>query len=103
VLSAVIEIYPNAPERTGQAVDQALDRIETFLGDRDAPRIRAILDHVKDLRAQADAALASGDSVTALVLNLTGIQILHRLVEHVRDHHADHDEVADGEMEGVGY
>jgi hypothetical protein len=102
VLSAVIEIYPNAPERTGQAVDQALDRIETFLGDRDAPRIRAILDHVKDLRAQADAALASGDSVTALVLNLRGIQILHRLVEHVRDHHEDHDEVADSEMESVG-
>jgi hypothetical protein len=103
VLSAVIEIYPNAPERTGQAVDQALDRIETFLGDRDAPRIRAILDHVKDLRAQADAALASGDSVSALVLNLRGIQILHRLVEHVRDHHQDHDEVADSEMNEVGY
>ncbi len=102
VLSAVTEIYPNAPERTGLAVDQAIDRIENFLGDRDAPRIRAILAHVKDLRTQADAALASGDSVTALALNLRSIQILHRLVEHVRDRHADHDEVADGEMESVG-
>lgn len=103
VLSAVIEIYPNAPERTGQAVDQAIERIENFLGDREAPRIRAILDHVKGLREQAVAALASGDKVTALVLNLRGLQILHRLVEHVRDRHADHDEVADAEMYGTGY
>ncbi len=101
LLSAVIEIYPNAPERTGAAVDQAIDRIETFLGDRDAPRIRAILAHVQDLRTQADAALAAGDSVTALALNARGIQILHRLVEHVRDRHSDHDEVADQEMENV--
>jgi len=40
--------------------------------------------------------------VTALSLNLRSIQILHRLVEHVRDNHRDHDEVADGEMEAVG-
>jgi len=46
--------------------------------------------------------LASGDSVTALALNLRSMQILHRLVEHVRENHRDHDEVADGEMEDVG-
>jgi hypothetical protein len=102
VLSAVIELFPNAPERTGIAVDSVIDRIEKFLGDRDAPRIRAILAHVKDLRTQAEAALTSGDKVTALALNLRGMQILHRLVEHVRDNHRDHDEVADGEMEAVG-
>jgi hypothetical protein len=102
VLSAVIELFPNAPERTGAAVDTAVARIETFLGDRDAPRIRAILTHVQDLRTQAEAALATGDKVTALALNLRGMQILHRLVEHVRDNHRDHDEVADGEMEAVG-
>jgi hypothetical protein len=102
VLCAVVEVFPNAPERTGLAVDQAIERIETFLGDRDAPRIRAILAHVKELRAQADAALAGGDKVTALALNLRGIQILHRLVEHVRDRHSDHDEVADAEMNDVG-
>lgn len=102
VLCAVVEVFPNAPERTGLAVDQAIERIENFLGDRDAPRIRAILDHVKELRAEADAALTSGDKVTALALNLRGIQILHRLVEHVRDRHANHDEVADQEMENVG-
>jgi hypothetical protein len=103
VLCAVIEVFPNAPERTGLAVDQTIVRIETFLGGRDAPRIRAILGHVKELRASADAAFAEGDKVTALALNLRGIQILHRLVEHIRDVHRDHDEVADSEMESVSY
>ncbi|HKC41095.1 MAG TPA: hypothetical protein VKC15_16255 [Gemmatimonadales bacterium] len=103
VLSAVIEIFPNAPERTGLAVDQAIVRIERFLGGRDAPRIRAILGHVNELRARADEAFASGDKVTALALNLRGMQILHRLVEHIRDAHRDHDAVADSEMEAVNY
>jgi len=102
VLAAVIELFPNAPERTGLAVDSAIDRIEKFLGDRDAPRIRAILAHVKDLRVQADQAFVNGDKVTALALNLRGIQILHRLVEHVRYADHDHDAVEDGEMEAVG-
>jgi len=102
VLCAVVEVFPNAPERTGLAVDQAIERIENFLGDREAPRIRAILAHVNELRAQANEALASGDKVTALALNLRSIQILHRLVEHVRDRHADHDDVADAEMQDVG-
>ena len=48
-------------------------------------------------------ALAGGDEVRALALNLRSIQILHRLVEHVRDRHADHDEVADAEMQGADY
>jgi hypothetical protein len=103
VLCAVIEVFPNAPERTGLAVDQAIVRIETLLGGRDAPRIRLVLAHVKELRAEADRALAAGDKVTALALNLRGIQILHRLVEHIRDAHRDHDEVADSEMQGVSY
>jgi hypothetical protein len=102
VLCAIVEVFPNAAERTGLAVDQAIERIENFLGDRDAPRIRAILDHVKELRVQAEAALADGDEVTALALNLRSMQILHRLVEHVRDRHVDHDEVADAEMNDVG-
>ncbi len=101
VLCAVVEVFPNAAERTGLAVDQAIERIENFLGDREAPRIRAILAHVTELRAQADEALAGGDKVTALALNLRSIQILHRLVEHVRDRHQDHDGVADQEMESV--
>ena len=103
VLSAVIELFPNAPERTGLAVDQAIVRIENFLGGRDAPRIRLVLAHVKALRAQADQAFVAGDKVTALALNVRGMQILHRLVEHVRDRHRDHDEVADGEMQAVSF
>ena len=103
VLCAVVEVFPNAPERTGAAVDQAIARIENFLGDREAPRIRLILAHVKDLRAQAEAALAGGDKVGALALNLRSIQILHRLVEHVRDRHDNHDDVADREMQGTDY
>ena len=102
VLCAVVEVFPDAAERTGLAVDNAIERIENLLGDRDAPRIRAILAHVKELRTEAEAALAGGDEVRALALNLRSIQILHRLVEHVRDRHADHDEVADGEMNAVG-
>jgi len=103
VLSAVIELFPNAPERTGLAVDNAIDRIEKFLGGRDAPRIRAILAHVKDLRVQADQAFVGGDKVTALALNLRAMQILHRLVEHIRDAQHDHDATADSEMDAVGY
>jgi len=103
VLSAVIELFPNAPERTGLAVDQAIVRIENFLGGRDAPRIRLVLAHVKALRAQADQAFVAGDKVSALALNVRGMQILHRLVEHVRDRHRDHDEVADGEMQAVSF
>ena len=103
VLSAVIELFPNAPERTGLAVDQAIVKIENFLGGRDAPRIRLILAHVKELRAEADKAFAAGDKVTALALNVRGIQILHRLVEHVRDGRRDHDAVADAEMQAVSF
>ncbi len=51
---------------------------------------------------QADQAFVNGDKVTALALNLRGIQILHRLVEHVRYANHDHDATADGEMEAVG-
>lgn len=99
VLCAVVEVFPNAPERTGAAVDQVLVRIEERLGDRDAPRIRAILAHVEEIRVQAEQALTDGDAVEALALNLRAIQILHRLVAHVRDVHQDHGMVADQEME----
>lgn len=97
VLSAVIEVYPNAPARTGELVDNVVARIETRLGDREAPRIRRILAHVKELRAQADAV---DDPVTQLAINLRCVQILHRLVHHVRFvRPVDHDRVADGEMQ----
>lgn len=94
VLSAVLEVFPDAVTRTGAAVDEAIVRIEARLGDREAPRIRRVIAHVRELRSAADAA---EDPVTALALNLRGIQILYRLVDHIRDRH-DHDRVADGEM-----
>lgn len=97
LLSAVIEIYPNAPARTGAAVDEAVARIERFLGDREAPRIRRVLIHVRELRNRADRAMAAGDPVTALAINLRAMHILHRLVHHLRDG-MDHDREADREM-----
>src|SRR2546427_3608167 len=60
VLSAVIELFPNAPKRTGAAVDTAVAHNEKFLGTRDAPRNRAILAPLKDLRTQAEGALTAG-------------------------------------------
>jgi hypothetical protein len=99
VLSAVVEIFPNAPVRTGAAVDQAIARIEQYLGTREAPRIRAVLAHVRDLRNQADRALANGEPVVALAINLRALEILHRMVEHLRAG-IDHDGEADVRMEG---
>jgi hypothetical protein len=102
VLAAVLEIYPNAAVRTGAVVDNVIVRIEEFLGDRDAPRIRRVLAHVGELRAMSDRAADAGDTVTALALNLRALQILHRLVDHIRGIQ-DHDGVADAQMEAVGY
>lgn len=85
ILSAVVEVFPNAPARTGAAVDEIVTRIETRLGDAEAPRIRRVLAYVDGLRTQADAALANGELVDALLLNLRCLDILHRLVHHLRD------------------
>jgi hypothetical protein len=97
VLSAVIELHPDAPARTGTLVDNVVARIEDRLGDREAPRIRRILAHVEELRTDAKA---SDSPVTALALNLRAIQILHRLVHHVRSvSDRERDRVADDEMQ----
>src|SRR5438105_14339642 len=40
VLSAVIELFPNAPARTAAAAATPIARIHNFLGDTDGPRIR---------------------------------------------------------------
>lgn len=100
LLSAVVVVYPNAPARTGAAVDEAVERIELYLGDREAPRIRRVLAHIRELRSVADEALATGEfegAVTALAINLRAMHILHRLVHHLRDG-MDHDREADREM-----
>jgi len=88
MLCAVIEVFPNAPERTGNAVDQIVTRIYERLGDREAPRIRRVLAHAEQLRADAEAALTAGDPITALELNLRAMHLLRRLVDymqHARD------------------
>lgn len=102
VLCAVVEVFPEAAERTGAAVDRIVARIEERLGDREAPRVRAILAYVQEIRVQAEAELAEGDEVSALALNLRAIRILHRLVSHFRADHADHGAIADQEMHEIG-
>jgi hypothetical protein len=102
VLSAVIELFPNAPQQTGAAVDSVVAKINSLIGSDSAPRIRRLIAHIDTLRASADSALNAGDKVTALALNLRSMQILHRLVEHVEhaeDSDRDHDDMADHEME----
>lgn len=102
ILCVVVEVFPDAPARTGLAADEAIARIEHWLGTRDAPHIRQVLDHVKELRSQAEAALGGGDQIGALALNLRAIQILHRLANHLSEHH-DHDGVANSELYAIDY
>ena len=102
LLCAVVEVFPDALARTGAAVDEVVARIEHWLGDREAPRIREVLAHVKELRIAAEAALGEGNGVEALALNLRATQILHRLANHLAAAH-DHDAVANSEMYGVDF
>jgi hypothetical protein len=102
VLCAVVEVFPDAPERTAAVVDQIISRIEERLGDREAPRIRRVLAHVMELRDAADEALAAGNQIEALALNVRALQILDRLVDHMRDAH-DHDRIADDQMHAAAF
>ena len=81
LLGAILQVYPNAPDRIGRVVDEALRRIHARLGDREAPRIRRILRRVRHLRQRAES--ADGPMAT-LHFNLTAAHVLHRLVHHVR-------------------
>jgi hypothetical protein len=103
LLSAVVVVFPEAPVATGEAVDRIVERIESFLGEREAPRIRRILEHVKELRVKAEAALAADEPVAALELNLRAFQILHRLGHHIRYHVRDHDREAEDAMLAVDF
>lgn len=86
LFEAIVLTFPDAPERTGNGVDEAIGRITERLGDRDAPRIREILDAAIALRVEADAALAAGDAVGALDLNFQATRLLTRMVHFVRGH-----------------
>ena len=85
LFEAIVLTFPEAPERTGNAVDEAIARITEKLGDRDAPRIQEVLAEAIELRVLADAALAAGDSVTALDLNFQASRLLTRMVHFIRD------------------
>jgi hypothetical protein len=85
LFEAVILTFPDAPERTGNAVDEAIARITERLGDRDAPRISEVLAEATELRVQAVAALAAGDDLTALDLNFQASRMLTRMVHFIRD------------------
>ncbi len=87
LFEAVVLTFPDAAERTGSAVDEAINRITERLGDRDAPRIRAVLEEATQLREQADAALEAGDDLTALDLNFQASRLLTRMVHFIRDGH----------------
>lgn len=89
VLEAIVLTFPEAPARVGAAVDKVSDRIESRLGDRDAPRIRRVLARVAELRELADRALDEERPVEALAINLRAARFLVRLVHHLR--HGMHD------------
>ena len=103
VLCAIVAVFPNAPERTGTAVDAALSRIEVriqeHLGDRELPeRLVRVFDHVRELRARADA-IVDENPTEALRLNLRAMHILRRVVHHIRNHRdSEDDQDADDNM-----
>lgn len=84
LLGAIVLTLPEAPARVGAAVDRVRTRITQRVGDREAPRIRRVLNRVAELRDAADAALAAGDPVTALDRNLRAARMLVRLMHHLR-------------------
>jgi hypothetical protein len=82
LFDAVVLVLPEAYERTGAVVDTIVARLLERLGDRDAPRIRAALERVQQLRAEA-AAAAPTDEGHALALNMRALTILQHLREHL--------------------
>ena len=87
LFQAIVLTFPDAPTRTGEAVDEAIARITERLGDRDAPRIQEVLAEATELRAQAVAALAAGDDLAALDFNFQASRMLTRMVHFIRDGH----------------
>lgn len=100
LFGAIILTFPEAPERTGSAVDAAIARITEKLGDRDAPRIRDVLASVIDLRVQAEAALAAGEDLVALDLNFQASRMLTRMVYFIRNSERSGDRLSGGGPRG---
>ena len=90
VLCAVVAVFPEAPARIGEIVDTLLARIDARVaerfGDQQPPeRLVRVLNHVRELRTNADSLLAEGMMVPALHMNLRAMHILRRLVHHIRN------------------
>jgi hypothetical protein len=81
---AVILVLPNAGRRIGAQVDTIRTRMLVRLDTAAAPRIRAVLGFVADLRRQADAAVASGDLAKGLGLNVRALETLRALQQHLQ-------------------
>jgi hypothetical protein len=84
VIQAVALQFPNAATRIASAARAGLERVRAALGDRDAPRIRRVLDEIGATLRRSAAADAEGRKAVALELALRASQMLTRLVEHVR-------------------
>lgn len=84
LFEAIVLVLPDAAERTGAAVDSALARIEARLDTAAAPRIRAVLALVREIRARADSALAAGDEGRALGMNVRAMEMLRTMHRHLQ-------------------
>jgi hypothetical protein len=85
VLQAVVLVYPNAAERIANVTRTGLERVRAALGDREAPRIRRVLDEIGALLRRSGAATSEGRPAVALDFALRAAEMLERLVDHVRD------------------
>lgn len=92
ILCAIIEVFPEAHLRTGEAVDRIVARIEARaterFGDAYPPRLTRVLEHVESLRA---VAIAADDPIDALRANLRAMHVLRRFLHHIRNQHHDQD------------
>lgn len=86
--TAVVLALPDSPQRTGEAVDRVIERFQERLGDRDLPRVRDALNHAIELREMAEQALAEGNEVEAVQLNVRAGRVLGRIIHRAR-HHRD--------------
>ena len=83
---AVVLTLPDSPARTGDVVDDVIARFQERIGDRDLPRVQEALEHAIDLRERASEALADGNEVEALQLNVRAGRVLSRIRHRARHH-----------------
>ena len=81
---AVVQVLPTAARRIGAQVDTVRARMLVRLDTAAAPRVRAVLRFVADLRAQAERAAATGDLARALGLNIRAMDTLRAMQRHLQ-------------------